>query len=108
MNAGFVSIATCFASGAMRSRIGRQKVPTPGPYSTNSLVLAQSTGASILRINTPDEGTTEPTITGCLKNPRRNLPQGEGTPAAARRCRLAAAVDIFTSDPSVQFPGGLA
>jgi hypothetical protein len=32
------------------------KVPTPGPYSTNSLHFAQSTGSSILSINIFDEG----------------------------------------------------
>ena len=82
MKSALVSIAISIASGAIRSRIGRQKVPTPGPYSTNSLQLAQSTGPSILRISLSDDGTIDPTITGCLKKPCRNIPQGLGTPAA--------------------------
>src|SRR3546814_6523271 len=65
MKSGLVSIAMNCASGAIRSRIERQKVPTPGPYSTNNLVFAQSTGPSILRISRSEDGTIEPTITGC-------------------------------------------
>ena len=45
MNSALVSIVTSVASGPSFSRIGRVKVPTPGPYSTNSRVFSQSTGA---------------------------------------------------------------
>src|SRR3982750_372884 len=99
MKSGLVSIAIYFASGASRSSTCGQKVPTPGPYSTNSFVFSQSTGPSILRISLPDEGTTEPTITGCLMKPLMNIPQGEGTPAAARRRGRAAVVETVTGDP---------
>src|SRR3546814_15993501 len=95
MKSGLVSIAMNCASGAIRSRIERQKVPTPGPYSTNNLVFAQSTGPSILRISRSEDGTIEPTITGCLLKPWKNMPQGEGTPAARRsRLRVAAVVEL--------------
>src|SRR3546814_8820779 len=95
MKSGLVSIAMNCASGAIRSRIERQKVPTPGPYSTNNLVFAQSTGPSILRISRSEDGTIEPTITGCLTKPWKNMHQGEGTPAARRsRLRVAAVVEL--------------
>src|SRR3546814_2243249 len=95
MKSGLVSIAMNCASGAIRSRIERQKVPTPGPYSTNNLVFAQSTGPSILRISRSEDGTIEPTITGCLRKPWKNMPQEEGTPAARRsRLRVAAVVEL--------------
>src|SRR5437763_7322849 len=81
---GLVSIVTSFASGASRSRIGFVNVPTPGPYSTNSLVFAQSTGPSILSISTRLDGMIEPTITGFLMKPRRNCQCGLGD----RRSRL--------------------
>src|SRR4029079_1190938 len=75
------------ASGASRSRTGRVKVPTPGPYSTNSLVLAQSTGSSILSISTRLDGMTEPPITGFLRKPRRNCHFGLGERRSERRAR---------------------
>src|SRR5690349_19504105 len=95
MKSGLVSITISLASGARRLRIGRVKVPTPGPYSTNSLQLAQSTLSSIRLTSFCDDDAMAPTITGCLKKPLRNITQGEDTPAArmlARRC-LAEAVD---------------
>ena len=67
-------------------------MPTPGPYSTNNRQFAQSTGSSILRISLPEEGTTEPTITGCFRKPEKNIPQGEGTPSARGLERRAVAV----------------
>src|SRR5690606_13713859 len=92
MKSGLVSMAINCASGASRSRTGRQNVPAPGPYSTNNLVFAQSTGPSILRISRSDECTIDPTITGCLRNPWKNMLQGDETPAARRARRRAAAV----------------
>ena len=47
---------------AIEHRFG--EVPTPGPYSTNSRVFAQSTGSSIRSIRTRLDGMIEPTITG--------------------------------------------
>jgi hypothetical protein len=73
MKSGLVSIAISVASGASRSRIGLQKVPTPGPYSTKTLVRCQSTRPSILSISRADEGMIEPTITGCFRKPRKNI-----------------------------------
>ncbi|VXC72946.1 hypothetical protein SPHINGOT1_130157 [Sphingomonas sp. T1] len=94
MKSGLVSITISVASGAMRSRIGRQKVPTPGPYSTNTLVLSQSTRPSILRISLSDDGTIEPTMTGCFRNSVKNICHGEGTPAGRVRARRAAVVGL--------------
>src|SRR3546814_863583 len=51
MKSSVVSIAISVASPGRCSRTGRQKVPTPGPYSTNSLVFFQSTGRSMWRIS---------------------------------------------------------
>ena len=97
MKSGLVSIAISIASGAIFSRIGRQKVPTPGPYSTNSLVFAQSTGPSILAISRSDDGMIEPTITGCFRKPEKNICHGLGTPAALRRLRRMALVELAMS-----------
>src|SRR3954462_4087552 len=95
MKSGLVSITISFASGARRLRIGRVKVPTPGPYSTKSLQFAQSTLSSMRWTSRCDEDATAPTITGCLKKPLRNITQGEDTPAAriSARRRFAEAVD---------------
>src|SRR3546814_20656525 len=82
---GLVAIVVNGASGAIRSRIERKKVPTPGLYSTNNLVFGQSTGPSILRISRSEDGTIEPTITGCLRKPWKNMPQGEGTDRKSTR-----------------------
>src|SRR3546814_19766114 len=76
MKSSLVSIAISVASPDMRSRTGRQKVPTPGPYSTNSLLFFQSTGRSMWRISVGDDGTIDPTMTGCLIKPRTNMPHG--------------------------------
>ena len=85
MKSALVSIVSSVASGASRSSTGRVKVPTPGPYSTNSFVFAQSTGSSILSISTRLDGMTEPTITGFLRNPRRNCHCGLGERRSRRR-----------------------
>ena len=85
MKSGLVSIVTRVASGPSWSRTGRVKVPTPGPYSTNSLVLAQSTGASIFSISTLLDGMIEPTITGFFRNPRRNCHCALGLRRSRRR-----------------------
>src|SRR6218665_1892509 len=85
MKSGLVSIAIRVASGAMRRRQCSVKVPTPGPYSTNNLQLAQSTGASILSIVARDEGMMEPTITGGLMKPRRKCQRGLPLPLRAKR-----------------------
>ena len=84
MKSGLVSIAISLASGASRSRIGRVKVPTPGPYSTNNLAADQSTGFSILSIRIRLDGMTDPTITGCLRKPAQELP-ASGSCARGRR-----------------------
>ena len=68
--------------GAQRSRIGRVKVPTPGPYSTNSLVAPSRPGPASCRSGSSLDGMTDPTITGCLRKPRRNCQRGL---AGARR-----------------------
>ncbi|VVT07214.1 hypothetical protein SPHINGO391_390025 [Sphingomonas aurantiaca] len=104
MNSGLVSITTSLASGAIRSRIGRQKVPTPGPYSTNSLQFAQSTGSSILRISLSDEGTIDPTMTGCFRNPEKNICHGDGTPAGRLRARRVAVVELGIAFLTVRGP----
>src|SRR3954469_2908715 len=79
MKSGFVSIAIYVPSAGKRSRIAWVKVPTPGPYSTNNLTLGQSGTLSIALICAFDEAMIEPTITGRLKNPLRNIAQGEGS-----------------------------
>src|SRR5215204_2529658 len=83
MNSGLVSIAINMASGFSRARIGLVNVPTPGPYSTNSLADDQSTGFSILSISTRLDGMTEPTMTGCRRKPLKNCQRG------LLRCRPA-------------------
>ena len=65
--------------------MGRVKVPTPGPYSTNRRVFSQSTGRSIFSISTRLEGMIEPTITGFLRKPRRNCQRGLGERRSRRR-----------------------
>src|SRR3546814_10288439 len=76
MKSSLVSIAISVASPGRCSRMGRQKVPTPGPYSTNNFVVFQSTGRSMWRIRVGDDGTIDPTMTGCLMKPRTNMPHG--------------------------------
>jgi hypothetical protein len=49
------------------------------------LVLSQSTGFSIFSIKTRLDGMIDPTITGCLKNPRRNCHCGLGERRSRRR-----------------------
>jgi hypothetical protein len=71
-----VSITSSSASRGRRSSTGWQKVPTPGPYSTNSRVFAQSTGASISRISTGPDCVTAPTMRGCSMKPRMKTPAG--------------------------------
>ncbi len=68
------SIASSIASAGKRSRIDRVNVPTPGPYSTNSRVLRQSTWSSIRSTSVADEGMTDPIMPGCLTNWRKNMP----------------------------------
>jgi hypothetical protein len=76
MKAGLVSITSSIPSRRSRSSTGWQKVPTPGPYSTKSFVLSQSTTESTLVMVWREEGTIEPTITGFFKNPSRNTARG--------------------------------
>src|SRR4051812_20025437 len=78
------------ASAGRRRSTSWVKVPTPGPYSTNNLQFAQSTGASILSISTFEEGMTEPTITGCLRKPRRKCHSGPPPPRRANARDLCA------------------
>src|SRR3954464_9282207 len=78
------------ASAGRRRRTSWVKVPTPGPYSTNNLQFAQSTGASILSISTFEEGITEPTITGCFMKPRRKCQSGPPPPRRANARFLCA------------------
>ena len=80
----------------MRCSTCSVKVPTPGPYSTNSLQFAQSTGASILSIVAFDEGMIEPTITGCLMKPLRKCQSGP--PPAARAKRRSARASSQDAD----------
>ena len=56
--------------------MGWQKVPMPGPYSTNNFVLSQSTGANIFFTVRDDDGTIDPTIIGCLIKPFKKTPHG--------------------------------
>jgi hypothetical protein len=79
-----VSITRSSPSRRSRSSTGPQKVPTPGPYSTNSRQRSQSTGASIRSIVAREEGMIEPTIRGCSRNPRKNTPAGPS--ASPTRC----------------------
>src|SRR6478736_3279153 len=86
----------------MRSRIAWQKVPTPGPYSTNNLVFAQSVRDSMLRISLPDDGMIDPTITGWRRNSLKNIVFGPG-PAPycglAPRLRACSPVGEFMTTP---------
>src|SRR5437868_12848023 len=66
------------------------KVPTPGPYSTNNLQFAQSTGASILSTIAFEDGMIEPTIIGCLMKPRRKCQSGLPLPLRAKRLLVRA------------------
>src|SRR6478672_3016329 len=87
------------ASGASRRRMCWVKVPTPGPYSTNNLQFAQSTGASMRSISTFEEGMTDPTITGCFRNPLRNCQSG---PPDVPRWK---ARDLCACSPEKVMPG---
>src|SRR3546814_502102 len=95
MKSALVAIAISGASPGRGSSTGRQKVPTPGPYSTNSFVLFQSTGPSMWRISVGDEGTIDPTMTGCLIKPRTNMPHGPKK--RFNRSRIRRDVAIFDS-----------
>src|SRR3990170_2623283 len=106
VNSGLVSIVSKVASGPRFSRIGRVKVPTPGPYSTNTLVSAQSTGASILSIRIRDEGMTDPTITGFFRKPRRNCQRGLAPRCAARRTNRRGPLSVRADDTDMEAPRG--
>jgi hypothetical protein len=107
---GLVSIVTSFASGPSLSRIGRVKVPTPGPYSTNSLVFAQSTGLEHLVDQDRLDGMIDPTITGFLRKPRRNCQRGLGARSRAAhetaRALQRARGERFMDAPSGPAKGG--
>src|SRR3546814_20423134 len=92
MKSSCVSIAISVASPGRCSRRGRQKVQTPGPYSTNNFVVFQSTGRSMWRIRVGDDGTTDPTMTGCLMKPRTNMPHGQTTRLSFARTRWGATI----------------
>ncbi len=65
----------------------------PGPYSTNNLVLSQSTGASIFFTVKDDDGIIDPTITGCLIKPLKKTPHGPKK-RLARLFRRFSTVDL--------------
>src|SRR3546814_9149343 len=92
MKSSLVSIAISVASPGRCSRMGRQKVPTPGPYSTNNFVVFQSTGRSMWRIRVGDDGTIDPTMTGCLMKPRTNMPHGPKKRLSFARIRWGVAI----------------
>jgi hypothetical protein len=101
-----VSIVTSVASGPSFSSTGRVNVPTPGPYSTNSRVFAQSTGSSILSIRTRLDGMIEPTITGFLRKPRRNCQRGLGERRSRRRARRRGAFIVRAEEDGMNTPLG--
>ena len=80
------------------------KVPTPGPYSTNSLVFAQSTGSSILSMSTRLDGMIEPTITGFLMKPRRNCHCGLGERRSRRRWRRRGLFSVRAEEVGMKAP----
>src|SRR6476661_1963828 len=88
----------------MRSSTGRVNVPTPGPYSTNSLVFSQSTGPSILSISTRLDGMTDPTITGFLRKPRRNCQRGLGERRSCRRWRRRGLFMVRADEVGMKYP----
>ena len=75
------------------------KVPTPGPYSTNSLVFAQSTGLSMRSISVREEGMIEPTMTGRLRKPLKNIAIGPGAPRLRSRSASCSAEKLFMWSP---------
>ena len=106
MNSSLVSIAISLASGASRSRIGRVKVPTPGPYSTNNLTLSHSTGSSIRSISTLLDGMTDPTITGFLMKPRRNCHLGLIARCATRDTKRRGPLSVRADEMVMKSPAG--
>jgi len=65
-------MATRTASGRMRFRISRVKVPTPGPYSTTTRARLQSTWFIMSFTRKGELGMTEPSMAGLLKKLRAN------------------------------------
>src|SRR3546814_2927439 len=59
------------------------------------IFLFQSTGPSMWRISVGDEGTIDPTMTGCLIKPRTNMPHGPKK--RFNRSRIRRDVAIFDS-----------
>src|SRR3954451_15919237 len=88
----------------MRSSKGKVNVPTPGPYSTNRRVFAQSTGSSILSINTRLDGMIDPTITGFLMKPRRNCQCGLLDRRSRRRCSLRGLFSVRAEEKGMDAP----
>src|SRR4051794_35969826 len=106
VKSALVSIVSRVASGPSLSSTGRVKVPTPGPYSTNRRVFAQSTGPSILSISTRLDGITDPTITGFFRKPRRNCQRGLGERRSCRRCRRRGLFIVRADEDGMKAPLG--
>ena len=106
MKSAFVSIVSKVASGPSRSSTGLVNVPTPGPYSTNSLVLSQSTGSSIRSMRTRLDGMIEPTITGFLMKPRRNCQCGLGERRSRWRWSLRGLFSVRAGEVGMDAPFG--
>ena len=81
-----MSIVSSVASGAEPVEHGRVKVPTPGPYSTNSLVFAQSTGLEHLVDQDSARRNDRADHHGILEKAAQELP------VRARRAAVAAAL----------------
>src|SRR5260370_10994775 len=65
-------MATRTASARMRLRISRVNVPTPGPYSTRTRALSQSTRDIRSYTRNGELGTTEPSMNGYFRKLRAN------------------------------------
>src|SRR3546814_11306663 len=64
----------------------------PIAYSSNNFVVCQSTGRSMWRIRVGDDGTIDPTMTGCLMKPRTNMPHGPKKRLSFARIRWGVAI----------------
>ena len=111
MKSGLVSMTISVPSRRSLSRTGRQKVPTPGPYSTNSSHAPQSTGPSILATVKRDDGMIEPTMRSSSTKPRKKTPPlpeqaADALPEVGPAKRGGGLIDRQVRNPDSALPGG--
>lgn len=101
--AGLVSSASRVALAGNRASAARVNTPVPGPYSTNSFIPCQSSGASMLRTSLRLAGKADPTIAGWERNVLIDRPS-DGLWSSRRPLPWGnPAVDAIIRTPSCDF-----